>query len=599
MLEAMLGTRERCPSDESQIPGGDARRLAMFFLLGWMSILGCSPGPAKQHSVSSKDVPSKVPAINSSKESGQTPEKASSRFLLEDRSKQLELNFAYQNDEDSGLLSIVESLGGGVAVFDFDKDGNQDVMAAGGGTFENKSTTRGVACGLFRNSGTRFESVTAMATVVTELYSHGVCVADYNHDGYGDVLITGYNGLVLLENMGDGTFQHRPDNGFPVEPGWCTSAAWADFNQDGALDLYVARYVDWSFSNHPVCYSSVNGERDICPPKSFLPLPDLLLISNQHGRFLESANRNGLRKDGKGLGVLAVDIDNDSDIDVYVANDTTDNFLYLNDGVGQFNEVGLLHGVAVDDRSIPNGSMGVAAGDFDENGWIDLWVTNYERESNAMYQNQGQGLFQHVSRRVGVTTMGGGFVGFGTEFCDLDMDGRSEILVTNGHVVRFPSAAPLRQLPLILTLQDGRFIKQFFPSENYFGAEHQGRGLATGDMNGDGTVDVVISHLSEPVALLMNSTVPVSPPFAFQLVGSESNRDAIGARVVARIGETEINRQIVGGGSYLSTSERTIRIPTFGSSKCSLKIYWPGQSTPQLLNITSQGGVVTIVQPLP
>jgi hypothetical protein len=216
-----------------------------------------------------------------------------------------------------------------------------------------------------------------------------------------------------------------------------------------------------------------------------------------------------------------------------------------------------------------------------------------------MYQNQGQGLFQHVSRRVGVTTMGGGFVGFGTEFCDLDMDGRSEILVTNGHVVRFPSAAPLRQLPLILTLQDGRFIKQFFPSENYFGAEHQGRGLATGDVNGDGTIDVVISHLSEPVALLMNSTVPVSPPFAFQLVGSESNRDAIGARVVARIGETEMNRQIVGGGSYLSTSERTIRIPTFGSSKCSLKIYWPGQSTPQLLNITSQGGVVTIVQPLP
>lgn len=521
-----------------------------------------------------------------------------SRFQLQDLAEKLGVSFTYDNGDEAGVLSIVESLGGGIGILDFDGDGLQDVVATGGGQFHDGRWLSGYATGLFRNLGPRFSNVAPASSIADcEFYSHGIAVGDFDNDGFSDVLITGYDGMTLHHNQGDGTFQRRLDCGFPDSPGWCSSAAWADFNLDGVLDLYVARYVNWSFANHPICTSTANGQRDICPPKSFEPLPDLLFVGDGSGGFRSAAEEYGLRTDGKGLGVLSADVDNDGDTDVYVANDTTDNFLYLNDGSGHMLEVGLKHGVAVDERALPNGSMGVAACDFDDDGWLDLWVANYEREAFAMYQNLGQGHFLHVSRRTGVTNLGGSFVGFGTEVVDLDSDGNAEIVVANGHVVRHPSAAPRRQLPLVLSHADGRFSRDFFSDSSYFGQVHEGRGLAVGDLNNDHRIDMVISHLNDPLAMIINGTPQAAESLVVRLIGTNCSRDAIGTRVVFESGGKRISRQLSGGGSYLSSSERCLRfaLPA-GGDELIVTVYWPGDDRGKVVRLSAGCREIMIVE---
>ena len=528
---------------------------------------------------------------------------APGRFVIDDVAAELGVDARYENGENAEVLSIVESLGGGVGILDFDQDGRLDIALTGGGQFADQSTS-GLPNSLFQNQGAKFRSIAGKASFNDcEFYSHGVCAGDYDNDGFRDLLITGYRGLALFKNMGDGTFLRQVAEGFPSQPLWCSSAAWGDFNRDGYLDLYIARYVNWSFENHPICSSSKNGQRDICPPKSFEPLPDMLLYSDGKAGYIDVSKESGLRSDGKGLGVLTADVDNDGDLDIYVANDTTDNFLYLNDGVGKFEEVGLKHGVAVDDRALPNGSMGIAVCDYDQNGWMDLWVANYEREAFALYQNQGQGQFTHVSRRTGVTSLGGTFVGFGIESVDLDMDGIQEVVVANGHVIRYPSAAPRKQLPLLLSQANGRFTREGFPKGNYFARPQEGRGLGTGDLNGDGRRDIVISHLNSPVGLLINRTPTNNTAIAVRLIGTCSNRDAIGTRVAIECGQQRIVQQITGGGSYLSTSDNAIQVPIGSNRHAKMTIYWANSKDVQTVDLEvsdPNGGearVVTIVQP--
>ena len=521
------------------------------------------------------------------------------RFRLEDRTESLGVSFAYSNGEDAGLYSIVESLGGGVALFDFDGDRKLDIFATGGGRFHGDRTTSGLPNGLFRNLGDRFENIASLAVVeMAQHYTHGVSVGDFNNDGFRDVLTTGYGGIVLFQNMGDGSFQSVASELGLRADGCTTSAAWADFNSDSNLDLYIARYVNWSFDNNPICKSSLNGQRDICPPSSFDPVSHLLFLGDGQGGFQDVTSTNGLRSDGKGLGVVGADVDNDGDMDLYVANDTTDNFLYLNDGQGRFNEVGILHGVARDDRGLPNGSMGVAAYDYDNNGLIDLWVANYERESYGLYQNQGDGQFLHMSRRTGVTALGGAYVGFGTEMVDLDFNGTPEIVCTNGHVIKFPSAAPRQQLPLLISYDGKRFTRQNFEQGHYFSRAHEGRGLVVGDIDHNGTQDVVLTNLNQPLSVLLNQTPSENRGVRIRLIGTQSSRDAFGARLVFHFNEQEHMRQVVSGGSYLSSSDRDVwmAIPK-ECSDVSLTIHWPGGNLPQELKIAQDEREITIIQP--
>jgi hypothetical protein len=398
--------------------------------------------------------------------------------------------------------------------------------------------------------------------------------------------------------MGDGAFQNVAISSGIIDDRFDTSAGWADFNGDGCLDLYIARYVNWSFHFHPFCTAfQFPTEREICPPRDYEPLPDSVYLSQGDGTFSEVSEWAGLRTDGKGLGVLLCDVEPDGDMDIYVANDTTDNFLYVNDGSGKFEEVGIVADVARDNNGIPNGSMGVDLCDFNRDGLPDLWVANYERESFALYRNEGHGRFLHVSQRLGITDLGGLFVGFGTACEDFDSDGDQDLAVANGHVQKFPANAPRKQLPLLMQYDGRRYHRAAAAAGTYFGEPHEGRGLAVADFDSDGDLDIAISHLNEPLALLENKFHEQNRWVAVNLIGITSNRDAVGARVELKTSDGTWVRQVIGGGSYLSHSSRCLHfaLPEKVAPQL-LVVHWPSGQT-QELDASSLAGQATILEP--
>jgi hypothetical protein len=491
-------------------------------------------------------------------------------------------------------------LGGGLGWLDYDRDGWLDLVVAGGGSISKDKSITGLPLGLFRGlDGRQFAPVASNAGIETSaLYSHGVAVGDFDDDGFADVLISGYGPPQLWRNRGDGTFVEIAAAAGIESPLWGTSAGWADLNADGHLDLYLAHYVNWSFENHPFCQGTDRGDRDVCPPRNFEALPHTLYYSRGDGTFDEASTLAALRSDGKGLGVLLADVEPDGDVDIYVANDTTDNFLYVNDGRGRFEEAGIARGVALDDNGVPNGSMGVDLCDFNEDGRPDLWVANYEREAFAMYRNQGRGNFLHVSQRLGITDLAGLFVGFGTVCEDFDGDGDQDIVVANGHVIIHPDASPRRQLPLLLLNNGRRFNRAPSAPGNYFGDPQEGRGLATADFDADGDVDLAISHLNEPLALLENRFQRQNRSLSLTLVGTRSNRDAVGARIDFQIGSRLVHRQITGGGSYLSHSSRAVHfaLPQVDGPR-TLVVHWPTGEV-QTIDAEPLSGPLTLIEPL-
>ena len=496
----------------------------------------------------------------------------------------------YRNGEEADHRAILESLGGGVALLDYDADGRLDLLFPGGGEFGEQQSIRGLPAAIYRQlNDWSFDDVTAHASLGDPLfYSHGVSAADSDGDGFRDVLITGYGGLLLLRNNGDGTFTESAHPAGLTDHLWSSSSAWGDINGDGDLDLYVAHYVDWSFTNHPRCPGPGPDDREICSPKSFSPLPDLQYFSNGDGTFRDATAEVGLRPDGKGLGVLITDLDVDGDVDVYVSNDTVANFLYRNDGEGRLLDESLISGSSLSNRGTPDGSMGVDTGDYNLDGLPDIWVANYEQESFALYRNEGQCFFQHVSQATGVMAVGGHFVGWGTAFVDVDRDGDEDIVASNGHVIRYPQVASLRQTPLLLENRDGKnFINVAPAAGGYFAAPHMGRGLAAGDLDNDGGPDLVVSCTNEPVGLLKNESAEEHSWVGFRLIGVHSHRDCIGATltVTSDDGRRQL-RQVKGGGSYASTADRRL---LFGLGRSSgpvrVEIRWPcgiEQSLPEV-----------------
>lgn len=509
------------------------------------------------------------------------------------------LQFVYKNGDEAQHCTILESLGGGIGILDYDSDGAMDLCVSGGGKFSAETEISGLPTGLFQNvNKLRFTDRSEASRISSSpYYSHGVAVGDFNNDGFSDVAITGYHGLLLWVNQGDGTFVECAAQVGIVNRLWSSSAAWGDLNGDGTLDLYVANYVDWSFQNHPVCRAP-DGQRDICPPKSFSGLPHKIYYSQGDGTFRESSEHAGLKNDGKGLGVVLVDINADSRLDIYVANDTTSNFLYVNKGEGRFEEVGELSGSALDDRGLPNGSMGVDAFDYNLDGQLDLWVCNYEDETFALYRNQGAAHFAHVSKSTGLTSFGQRFVGFGTAAADFDFDGDEDIVVANGHVIKFPQRSPRRQLPLFLESQKGRFVRTPFSNDSYFGTAHEGRGLAMADFDNDGDADLAISHVNEAVSVLRNKQTS-QEWLSVKLIGRASNRDAIGARLMLHTTASKQVRQIKGGGSYLSTHDLRVRWGFGpGQSPLKLEIEWPS-GTQQVIDKLSSGSELVLLEPSP
>ncbi len=509
------------------------------------------------------------------------------------------MDWQYRNGESVGVASIVESLGGGVGMLDFDRDGLLDLCLPGGGQFVLPRTISGLPTGLLRNLGDwNFQQVAEPSRVAqAACYTHGVAAADYDNDGFTDFLITGYGQLQLFHNQGDGTFIDVMPSAGIVDHQWSSSAAWGDLNSDGNLDLYVCHYVNWSFDNHPFHPGPSPELREVSYPKDFDGLNDSLFLSNGDSTFNEASQAWGLVAGGKGLGVLIGDINADNRPDVYVANDTTDNFFYLNEG-DKLLECGVSAGVARDDDGIPQGSMGVDLCDFNGDLRPDIWAANYERESFALYRNEGRGLFLHVSRSTGITALGGLFVGFGTKFTDADGDGDMDVVVANGHVIKYPKFTNRKQKPLLLIKEGARFIVGRQATDNYFEQLHEGRGLALGDLDNDGRPDIVISNTNEPVACL-RSTMDraASRPLTIQAVGRRSNRDCFGAMALIKCPQGSISALIVGGGSYLSSSDQrmTLQIPIAWEPEY-FEIRWPTGKTQRWPWAEIKEPVLTIVE---
>jgi hypothetical protein len=507
--------------------------------------------------------------------------------LFQDMTPGSGLDFSYRNGQEAGHYAILESLGGGVALLDFDGDGLLDIFVPGGGYFAgpDKKEIKGHPCKLFKNLGNwKFKDVTAevgldkLAGGNAWFYTHGAAVADYDRDGWPDLLVTGYGRLALFHNEPDGHGGRRfrdatEEAGLLRDRFWSTSAAWGDLDGDGYPDLYVCQYVDWSFANNPPCNGyTTDIKRDVCPPGQFSAAPHALYhnVAGPNGRRFDDVSRDaGLRvpprddKDyGKGLGVLFVDVNGDRRPDIYVANDTSGNFLYLNTSTAgklSFQEKGFSLGVARDGGGTPTGSMGVDAADYNGVGLPSLWVTNYEGELHSLYRNRPAGerlFFQYSTKTAGVAAIGQNFVGFGTAFFDFDNDGWEDLVISNGHVIRHPYRCGVRQKPVLFrSAGDGTFADITPQGGPYFRTEHPGRGLAVADLDNDGRLDLVISNVNEPVVLLRNVSTNGAHWLGVELAGQD-HRDIVGARLTLEAGGRKLTRFAKAGGSYLSSADR-------------------------------------------
>jgi hypothetical protein len=507
----------------------------------------------------------------------------------------------YRNGEEANHLTIFESAGGGVGVIDYDGDGLMDLFFPGGGLLSGPGDDRaivGLPCKLYRNLGNgKFKDVTTevgldkLAGGQPWFYTHGVAVADFDRDGRPDLLVTGWGRVALLRNVDGKRFEDvTPRSGLDRGITWGVSAAWADLDGDGYPDLYITQYVDWSWEkNRPCIYDGRTA--DICSPRMFHGLTHKVYRNDGNGKFTDVSDTCGLVKGGpassNGMGVLAIDLDGDGKPEIYVCNDGTDKFLYLNRssrGKIVLEEKAMACGVARTEDGGLDGSMGVDAGDYDGSGKPSLWVTNYENQLHALYRYlhcQDAPYFRFETTAAGIAVIGRKYVGWGTAFIDFDLDGWEDLFVSNGHALRRPNGegrGPAQMPVLLLNQSNGKFLPAPKRIGDYGRIAHRGRGVGFVDVDNDGRVDMVISHLNEPVTVLRNVAAPEHHWIGVQLVGA-GNADVVGATVVLEASGRKQTRFAKGGGSYASSSDRRM---VFGLGEHErvdrLTVVWPDRS---------------------
>jgi enediyne biosynthesis protein E4 len=472
------------------------------------------------------------------------------------------LSFTFDNGH-SDLYQLPETFGGGVAVLDFDGDGWLDIYVVQGGEFPPRQAPPHFGDRLFRNRGDgRFDDATARSGLgaLPGGYGFGVAVGDFDNDGRPDIFVTRWRCYALYHNLGDGHFEEVTAHaGLGGDRDWPSSAAWADLDNDGDLDLYVCHYLKWDAVNPLLCAHSNGRQNGYCDPRLLPSLPDHV-FRNDCGRFIDVTKEAGIvDREGRGLGVVAADLDDDGKIDLFVANDTTANFFFRNQGGFRFTEEGLESGLAANAGGGYLAGMGVACGDLDGDGRLDLAVTNFLGESSTLYHNHGGGRFSDRAAAAGLAAPTRFVLGFGLAALDANNDGRLDLAQANGHVDDYRPAVPYL-MPAQLFLGDGagKLVDVSDRAGPPWRLPRLGRGLAVGDLDNDGRTDVVIVAQNAPLALLHNQSATQNHSLTLALEGTASNRDAVGARVaVTVLGKTQVAARL-GGGSYLSASDHRL-----------------------------------------
>ncbi len=460
---------------------------------------------------------------------------------------------------------------------------------------------------LYRNQGGgRFADVTHKAGVGDTGYGMGCAVGDYDNDGHADLYVTNYGPNALYHNQGNGRFADVTHKAGVGDPHWSTSAAFVDYDQDGDLDLYVVNYLDFTLENNRICggfldaRSEVGGRvrkiaperRTYCSPRRYNGAPDILYRNEGNGRFVDITREAGVFSlFGKGLGITIGDLDDDGAIDLYIANDGTRNFLYRNNGDGSFTDSALRAGAAYNAAGQAEASMGVDAGDFDNDGDLDLFATHFSRESNTLYRNDGANTFADISEEAGLAQPSLSFLGFGTFFFDADNDGDLDLFVANGHVrdrVRLiePDLRYAQSNQLFENTSAGTYIDASAFSGPIFQDAYVSRGAAFADIDNDGDLDILVTNCNGPARLYCNQLASRAHWLSLRLIGTRTNRDAIGARVRLTCGTRTQVREVHTSGTYLSANGVRLH---FGLGDCTevdgLEIRWPDGSRQEMQRV--------------
>lgn len=500
------------------------------------------------------------------------------------------VDFTYRNGDEAQRMTLLETLGGGAGVIDFDGDGDQDLFFTGGGTIpRSNGKILGLPPSLWENLGDfKFRRVdTPAGFQASRLYTHSCAVADYNRDGFADLVVAGYGGVLLYLNLGDGTFSEVAEVSELNADGWCTGLAWNDFDHDGLNDLFIARYVDWTLEKNRICESPLERAKQACGPMTYSSTTSLLYRNLGDGSFQDVSVMEGLSKKANGLGVVAADFNSDGRCEYYVASDMTDNILYVPSNQGGFEEKSQMSGVATNDIGNPEGSMGIAVADYDGNGLPDLFVTNFEGEDNSLYRNLGGGMFVHATSPTGLFGLSRMKVGFGTMLTDFDGDGWPDIIVANGHVNAHGGRSGYRQSPQLFRNREGRRFEDVSSlGGRYFSLEHHGRGVVVADLNDDGAPDVVVVHQNEPIDILRNRRPPLRY-VRLRLRGDTSNAEAIGARVQVTDGDRLISQWVTSGTSYFSQSDYRLLFALQSSAESiTVSVHWPTGQREQFASLS-------------
>ena len=505
-------------------------------------------------------------------------------------------------DGRSGQKYFMETLGSGAAFFDYDKDGDPDLYFVNSAPLPGYVSQEVPTNCLYRNNGDgTFTDVTEKAGVGDTGYGHGCAVGDYDNDGHLDLYVTNYGVNRLYRNNGDGTFTEVAESAGVTEPRWSTGCAFADYDRDGNLDLYVVNYIVFDIDENPWCGFKEKGIRAYCEPDNFTAQSDTLYRNNGDGTFTDVTKTAGIyNTTGKGLGVVWGDYNNDGTPDIYVANDSTENLFYHNTGDGTFEEVGFMVGVALSEDGVAENGMGTAFGDWNNDGWLDLTVTNYAQQTNTLYHNDADGFFTDATATTKTAQLTYPYLGWATAFIDYDNDGYQDLFVANGHL--HENLAELgqegtygqRNLLFRNNTANGTFTEVSESLGPGMTLEDVSRGATFADYDLDGDIDIVVTNSNTAPRLLRNDGGNRKNYLQLRLTATRGSTDAIGARVKITTGNLTQTREVRSGDGYLSQQDLTLHFGIGDYERVdSIEVVWQ-RGTQQLLESVPANQVLSL-----